>query len=51
LQNVTVFCPTEAEYLAKDNLDIQKVSFFYQSVNKIKKVGLFLGPEQDAKII
>lgn len=51
LQNVNVYCPTEAEYLAKDNLDIQKVSFFYQAVNKINKIGLFLGPDQDPKII
>lgn len=51
LQNVNVFCPTEAEYLAKDNLDIQKVSFFYQAVSKLNKIGVFLGPEQEPKSI
>jgi hypothetical protein len=37
--------------MAKDNLDIQKVGYFYQAVNKLSKIGVFLGPEQDAKII
>lgn len=45
LQNCNVYCPTEKEYAAKDSLDILKISFFYQSVAKLKKIGLFLGPE------
>ena len=28
-----------------------KISFFYNAVSKLKKIGLFLAPENDSKII
>lgn len=51
LQNCTIFCPTDKEYAAKDILDIIKISYFYQSVSKLNKIGLFLAAEEDPKVI
>jgi hypothetical protein len=51
LQNCTMYCPTDKQYAAKDSLDILKISFFYQAVSKLNKIGLFLAPEHDGKVI
>ena len=51
LQNCSIYCPTEKEYAAKDTLDILKISFFYQAVSKLNKIGFFLAQEHDVKII
>lgn len=42
LQNCTVFCPTPAEYAAKDKLDILKIAAFYRAVSPLSKIGFFL---------
>jgi hypothetical protein len=51
VQNCTVFCPTESEYSSKDELDIQKITFFYQIVSKQHKIGFYLDSQQDTKAI
>ena len=51
LQNCTVYCPTAKQYAAKDVLDILKITFFFQAVNHLNKIGLFLAAEDEVKII
>jgi hypothetical protein len=51
IPNCRIFCPTDSEYSNKEVLDILKITFFYEMVEKKKSLGLFLEEEADPKSI
>lgn len=51
MPNCTIFCPTEKEYDNKELLDTLKISHFYTITQDVGKIGVFLGDNEDVKLI
>ena len=51
IPNCTIFCPTEKQYDNKEILDTLKIANFYNVTQGMGKIGVFLGENEDVKVV
>jgi hypothetical protein len=51
LPNLRIFCPTDAEYMDKDKLDIIKISNFYSMLKGSKNIAVLVDEGADVKVV